>query len=103
MPCAALERLVLAARQGWSSQDLVKTLSPWSVRRFELFRAQAAQGTLTTRLIVERVDAGVTPPGRRLESCWFGTGCRTKVRAWDAAVKVANSRGQGVPARHVGR
>ena len=40
----------------------------------------------------------VTPPERRLESCWFGTGYRTKVRAWEAAVKVAHARGQLVPA-----
>ena len=39
-----------------------------------------------------------TPPARRLESCWFGTGFRTKVRAWDAAVKVANAKGQRVTA-----
>ena len=56
---AALERLALAERQGWSSQDLVETLSPRFMRRFELFRAQAARGTMTTSLIVERADVGV--------------------------------------------
>ena len=35
----------------------------------------------------------VTPPERRLESCWFGSGYRTKVRAWDAAAGVARARG----------
>jgi len=40
----------------------------------------------------------VTPPERRLESCWFGSGYRTKVRAWDAAVEVAKKRGEMVPA-----
>lgn len=39
-----------------------------------------------------------TPPARRLESCWFGTGFCTKVRAWEAAVKVANAKGQRVTA-----
>ena len=40
----------------------------------------------------------VTPPQRRLESCWFGTGYRTKVRAWDAAVELAKKCGEMVPA-----
>jgi len=30
---------------------------------------------------------------RRLESCWFGTGFRTKVRAWNEAVGIARARG----------
>jgi hypothetical protein len=34
----------------------------------------------------------------RLESYWLGSGLRTKVRAWDAAVKVANAKGQHVTA-----
>ena len=38
------------------------------------------------------------PPERRLESCWFGAGRRTKLHAWEAAVKVANRKGQRVPA-----
>ena len=54
-------------------------------------RELPAQGT-------RRSGLRVTPPERRLESCWFGTGYRTKVRAWDAAVKVANAKGQPVPA-----
>ena len=37
----------------------METLSPWFVRRFGLFRAQAAQVAVTTGLIVERVDVGV--------------------------------------------
>ncbi len=37
------------------------------------------------------------PPGaasadRHLDSCWFGSGYRTKVRAWNAAVEMARAR-----------
>ena len=33
-------------------------------------------------------------PQRRLQSCWFGAGCRTKLRAWDEAMKMADARGE---------
>jgi phage/plasmid-like protein (TIGR03299 family) len=34
------------------------------------------------------------PPRRRLESCWFGAGHRTKLRAWEAAMEIARARGR---------
>ena len=45
-----------ANRTGWSSQDLVDTLSAWPVSRFELIGAHAAEITVATCLIVERLD-----------------------------------------------
>ena len=36
------------------------------------------------------------PPERRLESCWYGAGHRTKLRAWDAAIEIARARGLAV-------
>jgi len=43
-----LQSAALSGGALWSSQDSVETLSPRFVRRFELFRAQAAQVTVTT-------------------------------------------------------
>lgn len=40
----------------WSSQDSVDTLSPRLVSRFELLGAHAAEMTMATRAIVERLD-----------------------------------------------
>ena len=54
-----------------------------------------AEGGLQRRYRAGRSQRG---PARRLESCWFGTGFRTKVRAWEAAVKAANAKGQRVTA-----
>ena len=34
---------------------------------------------------------GTVSPERRLASAWFGTGYRTKVRAWDEAVTMAKA------------
>ena len=38
--------------------------------------------------------AAVRPPSpeRRLQSCWFGAGSHAKLRAWDAAIAMANPR-----------
>jgi phage/plasmid-like protein (TIGR03299 family) len=37
---------------------------------------------------------GNTNASRLLESIWFGTGARTKVRAWDEAITICSSRAQ---------
>jgi len=39
---------------------------------------------------------GRATPDRHLDSCWFGSGYRTKVRAWDAAIEMAREARRGL-------
>ena len=46
---------------------------------------------LGTRLDGPSTAFGSTNAPRLLESIWFGTGARTKIRAWDEAIKLCQA------------
>ena len=58
-------------------------------------RAAANGRLLPTESTATKV-LGTVSPERRLASMWFGTGYRTKVRAWDEAVVVARAHAKAV-------
>jgi phage/plasmid-like protein (TIGR03299 family) len=77
----------------WAAYNAITELVDHSGGRLLGPRAVANGRRLPNRSTATTV-LGMVSPERRLASVWFGTGYRTKVRAWDEAVVMAQKLGK---------